>query len=230
MQIVIQDGKVAVCALNRPVCHILAVDVHVIALELLFRAVERERIDVFAIDDRCLKGRRDYAVTQQILRAACLHNGFIIHSGINSHMMLHYSKRRRMEFQPFIHFIWKALIFPIRKCGFQFVFCHFVPDHCDRDAFQIFFAFPFLLFFLRMSTSSNSGSSTCPSVSSAAASSSLKNRLICPSITSIFSECRPKHCWRRSAACSRMGSWFCAIRTIVPCNEDMIPMSSSLLA
>ena len=74
MQMAIQDGRAAACALNRPVCHILAADVYAVTLEFLLHAAERERIDVFAIDGRCLKGRRNHAVTQQILRTACLHD------------------------------------------------------------------------------------------------------------------------------------------------------------
>jgi len=74
IQMAIQDGRAAACALNRPVCHILAADVYAVTLEFLLHAAERERIDVFAIDGRCLKGRRNHAVTQQILRTACLHD------------------------------------------------------------------------------------------------------------------------------------------------------------
>ncbi len=44
--------------------NVLAVDVYVVTLKFLLHTVERERIDVFAIDDRCFQGRHDYAVTQ----------------------------------------------------------------------------------------------------------------------------------------------------------------------
>lgn len=90
--------------------------------------------------------------------------------------------------------------------------------------------FPFCFFFLRMTTSSTSGPSICVPGSLAVGFGLLKNMFICPPITSIFSEYRPKRCPRRMAICSRISSWFSVIRAIFSCSDSMIPISSSLLA
>ena len=51
MQMIVHDGKITVCALDRPVCHILSAQVYIIALKLLLHAVEREGVYIFSIDD-----------------------------------------------------------------------------------------------------------------------------------------------------------------------------------
>lgn len=93
MQIIIQDGKITVSTLDRPVRHILAVQVHIVALKLLLHTVARKGVDIFSIDDGSFQGRRDNASPQQILWTLCFYNGFIIHTGINRYSALLLQKK-----------------------------------------------------------------------------------------------------------------------------------------
>ena len=72
MQIIIQDGKITVSTLDRPVRHILAVQVHIVALKLLLHTVARKGVDIFSIDDGSFQGRGDNTSPQQVFWTACL--------------------------------------------------------------------------------------------------------------------------------------------------------------
>ena len=66
------DGKIAVGTLNRPVCHILAAQVHIVTLKLLLHTVEWKGIDIFSIDDGSFQGWGDNTSPQQVFWTACL--------------------------------------------------------------------------------------------------------------------------------------------------------------
>ena len=72
MQIIIQDGKITVSTLDRPVRHILAVQVHIVTLKLLLHTVARKGVDIFSIDDGSFQGRGDNTSPQQVFWTACL--------------------------------------------------------------------------------------------------------------------------------------------------------------
>lgn len=49
VQIIIEDCKVTVCTLDRPVRHVLSGNMQAVTLKLLLLAVKKHRIDIFGI-------------------------------------------------------------------------------------------------------------------------------------------------------------------------------------
>ena len=57
MQVIIENSEVSVCALDRPVCHVLPGDMQTITLKFLLLAVKRDGIDILCVHHCRLKGR-----------------------------------------------------------------------------------------------------------------------------------------------------------------------------
>ena len=109
MKPVIQNSQVTVRQLDHPVRHNLARDMNPVSLEFLADPVQWKTIGIFRIHDAGTKGRGNDAVAQQALRTVRLHNGLIIFSCINSHLMDFYCIDGRLHPDPFIGFIRKLL-------------------------------------------------------------------------------------------------------------------------
>ena len=87
MKVIIQDCKVPVCTLDRPVCHILAGDSDPVTLKFLFLAVEGAGIHIFGIYDCSFHGRGYQAAFKQAYRMLCPDDGVIRLCGIYSDMV-----------------------------------------------------------------------------------------------------------------------------------------------
>lgn len=87
MKVIIQDCKVPVCTLDRPVCHILAGDSDPVTLKFLFLAVEGQAFTYLAFMIAASMDGGYQAAFKQAYRMLCPDDGVIRLCGIYSDMV-----------------------------------------------------------------------------------------------------------------------------------------------